>query len=141
MPHVMLKPGWPGTFHRTLRTPAGGSRAVEFGAGQPIELSDAEVASVLPDLGRALVPVNLDEKGRPRVVELQAEDLADLQASRPAPAPPLPPAPVAAVNPPAPPAAPPAEPAAEAPAPAPAVATPAAEKPVKGKSSGAKPQR
>lgn len=137
MPHVMLKPGWPGTFHRTLRRPDGSSRSVEFGKGQPVELSDAEVASVLPDLGRALVPVNLDEKGRPRVVELQPEDLADLQSSRPPP--PLPPAPVAAVNPPAPPAAPPAEPAAEAPAPA--VATPAAEKPVKGKSSGAKPQR
>lgn len=73
MPHVMLKKNWPGVFHRSVRTQKGELvKRLAFAPGEPVELDELELAAVSADLRKKiLVPVNLDAKRRPRVLDLQ----------------------------------------------------------------------
>lgn len=75
MPFVMLKPSWPATFRRTVAIGAK-KKTLEFAANTPVELSAAEVDAVASDIGKALVPIEFDEKARPRVIteDVIAED-------------------------------------------------------------------
>lgn len=74
---VMLRNNWPGNFRRA---------GLEFKPGVPEGLSDEQLEAVKKDLGNALVEVELDGIGRPRVIdrtppevpiEDQSEDAAD----------------------------------------------------------------
>ncbi len=67
----MLKPNWPGNFRRTIKTGKKGkevARLVEFTANTPVELTAAEIEAIKSDIGAALVPIEFDEKARPRVI-------------------------------------------------------------------------
>ena len=71
MPFVMLKRNWPGNFRRTITIGKKGKetkKVLEFSPGLPVDLTAAEVEALRPDLGIALLPVDFDEKGRPRVI-------------------------------------------------------------------------
>ena len=71
MPFVMLKRNWPGNFRRTITTGKKGKenkRVLEFMPGVPVDLSAAEVEALRSDIGVVLVPVDFDEKNRPRVI-------------------------------------------------------------------------
>ena len=86
MPEVMLRPNWPGNFTRTIterKTIASGKkktlveevlRRVVFAPGQPVEVTDRELAALKPDLGKAIFEVERDAKGRPRLLEPQTEE-------------------------------------------------------------------
>jgi len=70
MPEVMLRPNWPGgRFARTITGKKGRKRRIEFLNGQPVEVSDDEFLSLIPDIGAALFEVARDEKGRTRLLE------------------------------------------------------------------------
>lgn len=71
MPFVMLKRNWPGNFRRTIIIGKKGKetkKVLEFSPGLPVDLTAAEVEALRPDIGIALLPVDFDEKGRPRVI-------------------------------------------------------------------------
>lgn len=68
MPEFMLRPGWPGTFRRTISN-GKRSRVVAFAPTVPVELTEAEAKQLGADLGRAVFEVMRDEKNRPRFVE------------------------------------------------------------------------
>jgi hypothetical protein len=67
MPFVMLKKDWPATFRRTIGPPKD-RRQMEFTPGVPVDLTAAEVDMLRADIGIALMPVDFDEKARPRVI-------------------------------------------------------------------------
>lgn len=87
MPHVMLRPNWPGQFVRTIEerkteirkgkkvTTAELLRRVTFAPGDAVEVSDRELAALRAngDVGTALFEVEFDAKRRPRLLEPQAE--------------------------------------------------------------------
>jgi hypothetical protein len=83
MPFVMLKTSWPGTFRRTITTNKRGreeKRTLKFEPGKPVEISVADAELLREDIGRMLLPVDVDSKGRPRVVTddvIPAEDAVD----------------------------------------------------------------
>ena len=52
---LMLKPGWPGTFRRTVNHDEGLSVAYVFTAGEPVDVSPADLDGLAEDLGKALV--------------------------------------------------------------------------------------
>lgn len=63
---VMLKPGWPGVFHRSVRDKKGEVVGrVAFAHGDPQILSELEYASVKADIGISLVYADLDSDGIP----------------------------------------------------------------------------
>jgi hypothetical protein len=71
MPFVMLKRNWPGNFRRTITIGKKGKetkKVLEFSPGVPVDLTAAEVEALRPDIGIALLPVDFDEKNRPRVI-------------------------------------------------------------------------
>lgn len=71
MPFAMLKKNWPGTFRRTITIGKKGKetkKQMVFEPGVPVELSSAEAEALRPDIGIALVPIEFDEKARPRVI-------------------------------------------------------------------------
>jgi hypothetical protein len=71
MPFVMLKRNWPGNFRRTITIGKKGKetkKVLEFSPGLPVDLTAAEVEAIRPDIGIALLPVDFDEKARPRVI-------------------------------------------------------------------------
>ncbi len=67
MPFVMLKKNWPGNFRRTIGPPQD-RRQLEFAPGVPVDLTAAEVDMLRADIGIALMPVDFDEKARPRII-------------------------------------------------------------------------
>ena len=70
----MLKGNWPGNFCRTVRNEKGGVvKVLEFQPGIPVDLPDEDFDAVKNDIGKSLVPVELDEKGRPRQVDLRSK--------------------------------------------------------------------
>lgn len=69
MPEVMLRPGWPGAFNRTIRVDGDEPRLVTFQAGIPVEVTDAELAFLKPDLEKSIFEIERDVKGRARFVE------------------------------------------------------------------------
>jgi hypothetical protein len=73
VPEVMLQPDWPSTFRRTLRGKGRKTETFEFQPGVPVDFKPADIELLTPDLGRALVPVYRDEKGRPRVISGEVE--------------------------------------------------------------------
>jgi hypothetical protein len=68
MRELMLKPGWPGVFRRTV---AAGkkTKVLEFRSGQPVEVTEADIRALESDIGIVLFDVIRDEKNRPRFVE------------------------------------------------------------------------
>jgi hypothetical protein len=66
MPHVMCKRSWGSTFNRTIN----GNRK-SFPPGEPVELANKEIESIADDLGKALVPVEQDERGKWRVLSME----------------------------------------------------------------------
>ncbi len=86
MPFVMLRSNWPNTFRRTV-TLKGQKQTLEFRPGVPVDLTPVEISALQPDIGIALMPVEFDEKARPRVItedvvaeELQPEPEQPVQA-------------------------------------------------------------
>lgn len=82
MPHVMLRRDWPGVFHRTVFRPKGKQlvavKRLEFSPGVAVELEgEHELKAVAADIGKALLPVVLDEKQRPKVVQLEEDELEE----------------------------------------------------------------
>lgn len=80
MPFVMLKNDRPGSFRRTIVTGKKGKEVKTvkvFTRGVPVELTPTEVDALRKDIGTALVPVEFDAKGRPRVItdEVVADDV------------------------------------------------------------------
>jgi len=71
---VMLKPSWPGIFHRTVGTGEQAKR-LEFAPGEPVEVTDEEFKALKPDVGVCLFEVQRDEKGRPRAVDSKPESV------------------------------------------------------------------
>lgn len=69
MPELMLKPGWPGTFRRTVTVEGKEPRTIEFGANLPVEVSKEEMELLAPEIGVAIWPIERDDKKRPRYVE------------------------------------------------------------------------
>jgi len=89
MPFVMLKKNWPANFRRTITTGKKGKetkRVFEFLPGIPVDLTAAEVEALRSDIGVALVPVDFDEKNRPRVItdEVIPEEAESTNESKPA---------------------------------------------------------
>lgn len=82
MPFVMLSRTWPGTFRRTV-TVNGKKRQLAFSPGEPVQLKPAEVAELRADIGAALQPVEIDSKGRPRVITDEV-DVAESVSNEPA---------------------------------------------------------
>lgn len=76
MAELMLKPGWPRSLRRTLGA-GKKARVIEFRAGEPVDVSAAELAALKPDIGVALYEVDRDEKGRPRFVETVAIEVGN----------------------------------------------------------------
>ena len=76
MPFVMLRSNWPNTFRRTI-TMKGQKQTLEFKPGVPVDLTPSEISALQSDIGVALVPVEFDEKARPRVIteDVVAEEL------------------------------------------------------------------
>ena len=68
MPEYMLRPGWPGTFRRTISN-GKKSRLILFTPSVPVELTDAEAKLLGTDLGNSVFEIMRDEKNRPRFVE------------------------------------------------------------------------
>jgi len=89
MPFVMLKKDWPGNFRRTITTGKKGKETkhvLEFSPGIPVDLSAAEVEAIRPDIGIALLPVDFDEKARPRVITDEVVPEETEPANEPKPA-------------------------------------------------------
>lgn len=85
----MLRNDRPGTFRRTITTGKKGREVKTtkiFTRGVPVELTAAEVDALRPDIGPALVPVEFDAKGRPRVISEDVEvDETEEQSIEPQP--------------------------------------------------------
>lgn len=70
MHNLMLRPGWPRGFRRTVKS-GKKSKVVAFQPGQTVEVTEEEFKQLAPDIGLAVFEVELDEKGRPRFVETE----------------------------------------------------------------------
>jgi hypothetical protein len=79
MPFVMLRANWPAAFRRTIIS-GGGKVTLEFKPGVPVDLTPSEISGVQADIGVALVPVEFDEKARPRVItdDVVIDDAAEV---------------------------------------------------------------
>lgn len=75
MPYVMCRRDWQGPFHRTIN----GVRTA-FPPGEPIEVDGPDLKFVANDLGKALIPMDHDEKGilRPLPKEAIPKIVADI---------------------------------------------------------------
>lgn len=68
---LMLRKNWQGkSFHRRA-----GGEVLEFEPGEPLEVDGELLVALAPDVGRALVPVAKDKRGKIRVPD-DAEELA-----------------------------------------------------------------
>lgn len=66
----VLRPDWQADqFRRTVEAKKGQRRTLVFRRQQPVEVGKAELESLRPDIGRALVEVERDAKNRIRYVE------------------------------------------------------------------------
>jgi hypothetical protein len=84
----MLKPGWPGNFARTITTKVKGKELTErlvFTPGVPVNLSQAQVEKLMPDIGVSLQPIEMDEKARPRIItdEVSVDETVKPDESQP----------------------------------------------------------
>lgn len=68
MPELMLKPGWPGSFRRSVGE-GKKSRTLVFLPNDPVEVKASEVDDLKADIGAAIFEVERDEKGRVRFIE------------------------------------------------------------------------
>jgi len=64
----MLKPCRPAPFRRTIAGKGGKKTTLKFERGVPVDLTKHEIEALRSDIGSALVPVELDAKGRPRII-------------------------------------------------------------------------
>lgn len=79
MPEVMLPHDWPGRFRRTVEI-KGKSRLYEFHPGVPVELKPVEVEALRLDIGNALLPIERDEKNRPRVIREEVDQATNQES-------------------------------------------------------------
>lgn len=89
MPAVMLRRDWPGPFQRTIKPdPANKSTwtTLYFQPGAPVDLDAATIDLLKDDIGKALLPVAFDEKGRPRILEPGEWEVDESPEADPAPA-------------------------------------------------------
>lgn len=84
MPELMLKPGWPGVFRRSVATGKGGSKTFEFVPRVAVKVSKEELELLRPELGVVVFEIERDDKDRPRFVEtlLARMEATDDNASR-----------------------------------------------------------
>ena len=73
MPELMLKPGWPGKFQRTLPGPK--KTLIVFEHGKPVEVTTKQLKELAGDVGVSIYQVERDEKNRPRFVETEPADI------------------------------------------------------------------
>lgn len=72
MPHVMLNPEWQAdSFRRTIRLKKGRPTQFQFDRNAPIELAAEEIEALKNDIGKAVVPVEIAENGRPKVLDFR----------------------------------------------------------------------
>lgn len=81
----MLKRDWPGNFSRTITTGKKGKEVTErltFSPGVPVDLSAAQIEQLRPDIGVSLMPVDFDEKARPRIItdDVSVDDAASVDS-------------------------------------------------------------
>jgi len=77
---VMLRPkmpgtnlAWPGNFRRVMRDEEGNAvKTLTFTPGVPVNVSDDEYVYLMPDIGPALVDVEMDGQ-RPRVATAEGD--------------------------------------------------------------------
>lgn len=83
MSFYMLRPGWQGTFRRSIRDQKSGEilRTVEFPPRLPVEIAPAEIGSFENDIGRAIVPVEVGKDGVIRVLFDEIEETGADEAS------------------------------------------------------------
>ena len=67
MPLVMLRRDWPANFRRTV-TIGKKSMSYEFVPGIPVELDGRTIEAMKRDIGKALLPCEVDERGLARVI-------------------------------------------------------------------------
>lgn len=68
MPLVMLRKDWPNEFRRTVKLSEKRSETLVFAPGKPVDLNAKQIEGVKADLGKCLQPVELDSKGKIRVI-------------------------------------------------------------------------
>lgn len=81
MTELMLKPGWPGSFRRSVGE-GKKARKLVFLPNQPVEVKPAELSELNADLGVAIFEIERDEKGRPRFIETEAITPDPTQAAK-----------------------------------------------------------
>ena len=67
MPLVMLRRDWPANFRRTV-TISKKSMSYEFVPGVPVELDGRTIEAMKRDIGKALLPCEVDERGLARII-------------------------------------------------------------------------
>lgn len=84
MPLVMLRKDWPTKFRRSIRDNKGKltGRVLGFEPGETVSLTSKEIEAVQSDIGVSLMPIELDEKQRPRVIHDEV-DVAEASNSEP----------------------------------------------------------
>ena len=67
MPLVMLRRDWPANFRRTVMV---GKKTVqyEFVPGIPVELDGRTIEAMKRDIGKALLPCEMDDRGFARII-------------------------------------------------------------------------
>ena len=81
----MLHPARQATFRRTIQRKRKPVQLV-FNPGEPVEVSAKEVVQLQKDLGHGIVPVEFDERDKPRAIfdevtavdDLPVDDVADV---------------------------------------------------------------
>lgn len=74
MPTLMLRPNWPsGRFSRTVTIGKRKPKRLTFLSNTPVEVTTEERRELEPDIGNAIFDVELDDKGRARFVEVEAD--------------------------------------------------------------------
>lgn len=67
---IMLSPDWPVDVHRrTVTMSRGKTKMLVFERGKPLELTPGELNQLSKIIGKAIVEVTRDEKGKVRVIE------------------------------------------------------------------------
>lgn len=69
MIELMLKPGWPGTFRRSVKPEKGKLRLIVFEPNKPVEVTASELKALASEIGRVVFEIERDEKNRPRFIE------------------------------------------------------------------------
>jgi hypothetical protein len=73
---VMLQKAWSGIFSRHVRDEAGKIlRKLVFEPGVPTQVADEDLAAIMGDLGKALLPIEEYVSGHPKIIDMSEIDL------------------------------------------------------------------